>query len=224
MRDKKTEAEAWGPPLDDPTPPPDSALDALLAARTTLKPHYTVGNPPFEVHVEEGAPWVFWRSNLYVPAQFRAVVTEPGQPAAVLDVVVEDGRLVYDRVSFARFPGQPSIRSTDMRRRIDGLKRQAAAKIAAAVKRDADGRQWLVRNNETISEFLATYEGTVRERGRGIKVEDDTLREVATIYTTAPHAPVRQIELKFHVSRSTANRYVSEARERGFLPKRERRQ
>lgn len=220
MKPDLTNAEAWGAPLDDPFPPPLNAFGALLDSRTALKPHYTVGEPPLEVHVEAETPWVFWKGSQYVPATFRASVTEPGEPWAVLAIVVEDGGLAVAEATFLREPGRLSIRSQDIKRNVDGVKRRAAALVAASVRRDTNGKSWLVRDNETLVEFLETYENAARERGRGVRVSDDDVRTAARIYLAAETRRIWHIQNDMHVSKSTANRYVGLAKERGYIPER----
>jgi hypothetical protein len=222
MAHDENENRGWGWPGDEPSESEadaNAAMVELLEARLKPEALVSTGEPPLEVGYSPTTKWVRWRTSLYVPERFWAFVTdEPTAPGLILEIVVEDGRLVFDRVSFARLPGQQPVRSQDTRRNIDALKREAAAKVAATVRRDPDGRMWLVRSGMTETEFTETYEGTARERGRGVRYTDDELRRTVELYDSLTERREWHAMNELHITRSTLHRQLREARKRGLRP------
>jgi len=162
-----------------------------------------------------------------IPAEFLAGVDQENGPGYVLDLAVEDGRVVCNRVSVVRRPNAPPLKATQLRYAFDKLAREAAAVVAVTVNEiDTNGRFHGRRHDGSVSEFLAEYDSaSKRTTRRGSRMPDSHLQEVARVYREALAAkkpPVQAVQRHFRVggrpvSRSTAGRWVFEARRRGFL-------
>lgn len=82
-------------------------------------------------------------------------------------------------------------------------------------------RRQAYRRPEALDELQKELTG--RRPQRGARITDDQLREVAMVYRAAlaesegRKAPTEAVRDMFTISRSTAGRWVEEARRRGFL-------
>jgi len=166
--------------------------------------------------------------DLYVPQRFWGDwrLTR-GDLRVVLEIVLEHGRLACDMVHVRR--GQKSnsldtatIRALNLTSLID-----ATAALASFVRPESGDDElppawqgftlWVSRADDDLS---AWRQKTSRTPRRGKAVSDDELRRVAAIYRTAVarrQPPTKTVATEMHVARSTAGRWVVEARKRGFL-------
>lgn len=224
---REEEAAAWGPQPEDFGEDDEqrqrrirAILDVadVVEAKRWRRPTW-VGSPPLEVTHDLDTRWVEIRGALALPAHFIAVVRDERYPWTVLDLAVEEREVVCNRVTFIRKPGDPSLRATEIRRPIDGFKREAEALAAARLGERADGTQSLIRNDFTSDEYLEVTDPIRRERRRGRRLEDDELREAAAIYRTnlAGGKPIKALMREKNIEHSTAHRWITEARRRGFL-------
>jgi hypothetical protein len=137
-------------------------------------------------------------------------------PPALLQVVVEIADGAPAVVGIASHPRQPVLTGELLRRLpVANIARQT---IALAAERRSGG-QHSRRRPKQAKEFKQL--ARILRDGRGTRVTDETLRAVADVYRTAyaSGASTRAaIEREFNVATSTAGRYISMARLRGFLP------
>lgn len=228
-----SEADDWGRPLPDPAGPPPPApppteedvrqrrrIRDVLDVYDFLAPDWIqVSGPPLAVYHRRDCGWETTGGRTMLPAEFMAVVTDPRYPLTVLDLSVEDGKVVCNRISFVRGPDDPPLRVAKTRVPVDGFRIEAAALAAARIEFTPDGSGRLVRSTGSADTFLAEYKPTVRERRRGQRLTDDELRDFASTYRDAlpTGKPISEVMRKLYMSRSKAYRWVAEAQKRGFL-------
>jgi hypothetical protein len=190
---------------------------------------------------------VLFGSSFALPHRFTATVTpdDPELPVCHLAIVVEGGRAVCEALRCERRPGGEPISGTVLRRiPVADYTRRAASQLAKMVFRaretdqlvvtDEGGEEWPIQTWRVDEDHVAVPTGGLDRdkgfqseyaaagpRGRYIgAVTDEQLRDVAETYRAAyaeRRAPTAAVARRFHVSRSTAGRYVQRARERGFL-------
>jgi|GEM_PF-3704152 len=225
------DVQDWGPVLRQPPEfdLPAPFLDAI-AANERQRPvvRTRVQRGPFDVFYLPDVLWHFVGPTA-IPAVFMAWVHHEGEPDLFLDLMVEEGRVVCNRVSVVRGRGAPPLKATQIRHAFDKLARDAASVVAVTVDEvDANGQFRGRRDGdgESVTEFLKEYEtATKRMTKRGSPMPAKHLQEVARIYREALEArrpPTKAVQLAFAdkrrpVSRSTAGRWVGEARKQGFL-------
>jgi hypothetical protein len=204
-----------------------------------------------DVQIASGTRFVHWGGSYALPERFSAIVelAGPNLPVCRLDVAVEDGRAVCERLVVDRGPGGRPVTGTTLRAiPVGELVKVAADRVARLALRAPvgerptvtldDGEEHPLFHERIDNEWVAVplggiarsgqYQAETRNanrRGRG-RITDQELRNVASVYRTAylkREAPTAAVARELHVSRSTAGRYVHRARERGFLgPTRQR--
>jgi hypothetical protein len=197
----------------------------------------------------EGAEPVPLGDRLVVPDRFYALIEpdDPSLPICNVGCVVERGRTVCVDLRCERREGAAPITGGTLRELPIGLYvREATRAVTRRLVQDGDEiRAVPVRYGELLPEevrdggdtliygpgsraapeeerFDAQYAqstGAARRRG---PLRDEDLRRVAEVYRAAhatDEAPTRAVAARFGVSRSTAGRWVAEARRRGVLGK-----
>lgn len=198
-----------------------------------------------QTRVEVSAPvavaeWAYLGETI-VPARFEAVVKDPRYPVR-LDIAVEDG--LPRVVSIGRIEGPvrlgrkyldrgPALTSKHLRLPLDSVLRELAVAVARVWGRSDydDGETWVpVRgapeHRLRLEALLIRIEKP--QLGRGARVSDEFLQGVAAIYRAALESgrhPTQAVYTSLNaapkvgpISRTTAGRWVAEARRRGFLP------
>jgi len=148
------------------------------------------------------------------------VVNDPALPYPVrLEVSVLSSRGVEVRSVAVEVPDPTkagSIKATELRK----LKVDTYLRLALETVRQPPVQ--LDENTFTDASGSTIWGGRpVRQPGRGRPVGDDFLREVADIYRAAvaaqEKAPVDVVRRELQGTRSSAGRWVGQARQRGFL-------
>lgn len=122
--------------------------------------------------------------------------------------------------------GRREVRTTDVRAvEIDNWIEAIVPLFAHQVvgTNERGGQRWvqaIVREPNSDAEDFNRARAVVRQARRAgrRKVTDDLLRRVAEVYAGQEQRSAEAVELAFGVSTRTAFRYISLARERGFLP------
>ena len=175
-----------------------------------------------------------------LPARFQATITpeDAALPVCHLRVVVENGRAVCDGLALERQPGGPPV-SGDALRRVPVLEYVSrAADNAGYWVLPGHGSEPIPFEGQTFPlrsipfddvhvavpvggiGRTAEYKAATRAPRQQGRVTDETLRAVADVYREAigkREAPTQAVMAEWHVSRTTASRYVRRAREAGFL-------
>jgi hypothetical protein len=203
--------EAWGPVPD--------AFSGVATPDQIAEQEVRIGKPPIVVFHRIDHGWVEVMPGVALPTRFEAVVTEEDYAPVHLALVVEERRAVLDQVLFYRRPGDPPLRVTKMRPPLDRYATRAAAIAAVQIVANDDGSFGAVRSDETAIAFLENYEPIPRARRRGRKLSEAELKKAARIYREALPSgkPVKALRDEIPMSRSTAHRWIEEARRRGFL-------
>ena len=103
---------------------------------------------------------------------------------------------------------------------IDNLTADVFAELAVLITRDPNGISGQGRRAETDDELWAARGVVADNRARRSGRTDEELRQVAKIYRDHfDNAPAEAVETVLGYTERTARRRISEARERGFLPK-----
>ncbi len=235
--DATSGAEAWGAALDDPLGPPlPEGLFLVPQARPEVMIG-PIGEGPVRVYHEESVPYVLL-GRLILPSRFQVHVDDERLPAACL-IEVElypGGRFQIDRVSFWRRLGDVDITGETVRRvPLRSLVREALGIAAFSVHRAAGGE--VVVDRPGVAPRLRRLvrhlvEDEIRKktgpRRRRRQHGDEHYRKVAEVYREARargrRDPTNAVyewatKAKVNCARSTAGRWVMEARERGFLGK-----
>jgi hypothetical protein len=160
----------------------------------------------------------------YVPASFHAYIDDPGLPFIVqlwVQVRNSQGAWVEGILASARTPKRPdAVTSSQVRVH---LKADTCLKIALEAAQQqrinlSDGTFRIPGDPENVS-----YGGAraVRAPGRGRAMSKDHLQAVAAVYrealATGSRKPVEVVAKQLHASRSTAGRWVGQARDEHLL-------
>jgi hypothetical protein len=176
------------------------------------------------------------------------VPDDPDLPVCNLGFVVERGRPVCVDLRCERREGGPPISGEVLRQLpIATYAREATRHVAKRLVPDPEGNGWRTvsalapesqpiefRDDETPvfgaasapvpaeQRFDTQYSQWAAAPRRRGPLRDDDLREIAAVYRAALAAgepPTRTVAARFGVARSTAGRWVAEARRRGVLGK-----
>lgn len=159
----------------------------------------------------------------FVLPERRLVRFEDETLIVEVEVVVEKTRPVCESVTVRRQPGQSGVTQHDVRRLpVDRLFELAAVEQAQVRVPSPPGTVTLEPASDEEQEELREY--LFRRRRT---MTDELLGEVADVYRTAHQAgepPTEAVREHFKIARSTAGRWVQEARKRGLLGKARTRQ
>ena len=175
-------------------------------------------------YLDPGHPpeWVEFVLGTMVPRHFLVELTEhevPHAGAITVEVTVPADMVPRcDSIAFTAKPGE-SLSTASLRELpMDRLLRQLAMDASRFEEQTPD---W-VEEPETA---LVPLRGEAREQiekhlagRRRHRIDESFLRQVADIYQANPDAPTRAVGKQLHGEYSTAARWVSHARARGFLP------
>jgi hypothetical protein len=176
----------------------------------------------FKVRVASGERPVSIGGLIDVPRAFTIEPRDKKRP--LIDVEVEGGRAAC--VAVRRQPGGSPLGTLSVRQPIDAFVKAAVYAIAIEPTGERSGgiEVWkFARGRRTKVDF----EKLVSERRRGVRLSDDFLQKVALAYRTAVaegRPPTQAVADEVPGSRSSAGRWVFEARKRGFLGATTRRQ
>jgi hypothetical protein len=219
---KRSKQQEWGSPLNDPAE--DDVL--LPTPRLQLDQVQMFGRGPVRVgFAVEAGGWVAYGGRYVLPRAFTAMWDVEDSPKLFLRIVVDDqGRAEVDEVNVLRRHGSPPISSTALRDFPLAKIVRLAMEEAAFELVDEGGRPSVRRVKERPGagdDLFAAYQQETRAPARqGVPVTDSRLREVAELYRDAAKTqgkPKQVIAQQFHVSTSTASRWIRTARERGLL-------
>jgi hypothetical protein len=174
------------------------------------------------------------------------VPDDPDLPLCNLGLVVERGRPVCVDLRCERREGSPPITGEVLRQLpVATYTREATRHVAKRLVPDPEGNGWRTvsalgpeatpvewrdddvpvygRDSEPVppeQRFDTQYDRWAAAPRRRGPIRDDELRDVASVYRAA-HAdhrpPTQAVSARFGVSRSTAGRWIAEARRRGLL-------
>ena len=199
-----------------------------------------------EVHVvrDPEAPLMAVAEKFALPARFHATITpaEPTLPICRLDIAVEYGRPVCNGLRLERRAGGSPVTGTELRgvpvadyvrRAADELLRELVPTTDPAAPVMWPDPAWgsLPVNSEPFDSDHAAvrvggltltkeYRASSRAPRKRGPITDERLRQVADIYRAAcfaTGAPTNAVRDQLGVPRATAGRWVSLARQRGFL-------
>lgn len=145
------------------------------------------------------------------PRRVQATVGVPPDQLVHIDVAIVDGLPAC--VALTKHRDGPPLSGEVLRRLPVG---RIVREIATRVAQEADGQPDRLR---TRSEARHIGKSMYRPQ-RGHRLTDAHLQAVASVYSDAYHQgqrPTKAVAEHFTVARSTAGRWVVEARKRGFL-------
>jgi hypothetical protein len=153
-----------------------------------------------------------------MPRRYKVRIDEESRPVVVeLEVVIENGRAVCERVSAGRRPGGPPV-SGDLRLPLARFLQNTAAIVARRKARGQKGG-WAPLSPSDLEDFYQQYR-TQKMSGRRRSIDDARLQQVAALYmlAVADHEPPgKRIANEMFISEEHARRLVGQARKRGFL-------
>jgi hypothetical protein len=157
----------------------------------------------------------------FVPRSFTARTEIDALPGISIELDIEVSDRLQAHCSGLRLSaGSGQVTSETLRQIAVGrLAREAVATVASFFERDetAPGNFWMFPPADVAAEIFAD----ARRPRRGIPLTDADLEEVADLYREAvaggDTSPTLTISERKHVGRSTAARWVSRARARGYL-------
>ncbi len=157
-----------------------------------------------------------------LPREFTASFTFPKDHTFEMDIAVEHTTPVCNQLRVIRNPERGPLTGTELRRVplaswLELVCREAALRVEEA------SPGGVAMSPASAEEQVAAARASRRHRNA---MTDELLREVANAHQsrdpeTDARSPVEVVRDAFHVSPSTAHRYVSLARKRGFLPPKE---
>lgn len=152
---------------------------------------------------------------------FELVSTDPKYPVDFeLEARFVDGEYRCTSIRLVEREGGEGVKGSSLRALpIDAILRRGA-RLAMRVR--TPGEAGVIARGPTSHDDLAAFDAAVRKtrprRSRG--VDDDFLRRVASVYRAALAAgqpPAVAVAKALHGSRSSAGRWVMQARAKGFL-------
>jgi hypothetical protein len=180
--------------------------------------------PKVKIEPLDRTSWISLSYGWAVPSRFEALVDDPAQPYLLhLVVRVNAGRgaELLAMSAEVRDPTKPGGVTAE------GLR---AVKVAAAIRLAVQHARKRVAESEPLGAGTFRMEGEPEDTawgggrsgpGRGRPIGDEHLQRVAEIYraavSTGHRAPVDEVRRQLNTSRSTAGRWVQQAREHHFL-------
>jgi hypothetical protein len=153
--------------------------------------------------------------DAFMLSEFTARFDQDGLPLVALDIAVMDGTPLCRGVHVTPRPEGPGITGQELKRiPIASWMRQACRHAAVPKTLGEVGLSFALAASDAEREEL---DRSLRRRHR--RLTDEFLREVAAVYSDfLDDSPVEAVKAKWPTSYSSAARWVSEARARGFLP------
>jgi hypothetical protein len=158
--------------------------------------------------------------KLALPERWTVTVDDPRWPVCRLAIEVgDDLRPACRTLTCEPRPGEPPVTGETLRRLPVGafvresVRAVAWVRPAPAYELNAEPGGYAITGSPSALE--------VERPKRGKPVPDATLREVANVYRDAQtlgQAPTQAVAARIAIPRSTAGRWVMQARRRGFLP------
>ena len=195
----------------------------------------------FEIDTHRGdAELVPFGEKLALPERFEATITphDPQQPVCHLTIALEDGRPVCTSMTLDRQGASSRITSVNLRVPLSEYVRAAIDHGRIGHRRfAAEGQLTATAGGETLPVYseptgdgyraiptvgagdTPDYAEATKRRRRRV-IDDALMRKVAATYKAALAAgegPTQAIAHQEYVSRSTASRWVKEARKAGHL-------
>lgn len=163
-----------------------------------------------------------------LPRAFTIEPTDESRP--LLDVKVDHERATC--VAVRAREGAP-LTTTSVRQPVDAFVKSAVY-VLALERLDAPARDRVTGEEISAGTWVHVHrrrdrdehDRIVRERRRGVALSDTFLADVARVYREGielKQPPTQLVADELYGSRSSAGRWVMEARRRGFLPPTERR-
>jgi predicted amidohydrolase YtcJ len=153
-----------------------------------------------------------------MPRRYKVRIDEQSRPVVVeLEVVIEDGRAVCERISAVRRRGGPPV-SGNLRFPLSRFLQNTAAIVARRKARGQKGG-WAPLSPGDLEDFYQQYR-IQKMSGQRRTIDDARLRQVAALYrmAVANHEPPgKRIAHEMFVSEEHARRLVGQARKRSFL-------
>lgn len=160
---------------------------------------------------------VFLSEDVRVPAALTATFGFERDHTVRLELAMEQGRPVCERIEVIRHPDRRPLDGEELRRlplpRYVKLAYSGAALVRTQANEDGSV-SWEPADDEQSSRVADLL---TRSRRRNA-ITDSLLRDVAEVYRAADARPTTAVMEAFSVSHSTAARYVRLARERNYLP------
>jgi hypothetical protein len=215
------DADLFDPMLDAPNFDPAAWALPLDPSRQLVT---WFGAPGFRILADADIEFVELADGYVIPREFFFLLRRVDALDLVLGLAVEHGELVCNLVSVQRQPGNSPLTATDLRRL--NLKRmiRAAGERAGGPAQLQDGRLVIrpavLLNGDERDAYWSVLQANHIKPHRGKRLEPLTLETVARIYREAMATgspPTKAVEEALHLSRSTAGRWIKEARRRGFL-------
>jgi hypothetical protein len=159
--------------------------------------------------------WADIGHGVVLPERFTARFTIEGDHTVEMEIATEHGVPVCDELRVLRHNDRPSLSGHELRRL------PIAEWVRFACSMVAIGNQGMpsTATSWNTEEYRKDMDGAVRRARRRNNLTDDFLLDVARIYkANADAAPIEAIRETHHAAHSTARKWVTLARERGFLP------
>jgi len=224
---------AWGRPLSE-----DMKLPHLPDPLPPPTPKAFGPGPIYVTPVS--AEWMPYRTGLLVPSAFKVFVDnqadDPDKASVEFTAVVAAAEEKPKIVGVVMAPSRPfgSLTTESVRVPLNRYLNEALRRVAHRVvtrhagpelERVWDGTRELVSDAgaEAHDERAKLHDEVTRDAKRsrqGRRLSDDDLKETARIYReamTIGRNPTEAVQRELHLSRSTAGRWVMQARRRGFL-------
>jgi hypothetical protein len=167
--------------------------------------------------VDYGRPQVRF-GDFSVPAAVAWVLTGVGRsPSVRAEFEMRKGVPVCLSVSVTATPKGRPVTTADLES-LPGLERKGVDAFKALGNRVFDDEEWREgRNLHRIDQIRTPNQ---RDLGKALRRRpDDELERVAAVYRdNIDSRPVQAVQMTFRFSRSTADRRIKAARDRGFLP------
>ena len=148
--------------------------------------------------------------GLYLPSQYALAVDDPDCPVLIeLEVTMIDGQPECTELHCQPRAGRPI--ASEMLRKVPLRRYLRESTPAYSIRRT-------VQHGVEVVAATGTGDEPLLLRAARRQMTNEFLREVAAVYEQATTKRVNAVREQLHGSRSSANRWVNEAKERGFIP------
>jgi hypothetical protein len=160
-----------------------------------------------------------------MPREFFYLSEEPPQKRVALYLKLERGELVCEWFAVSRVPGEPPLTTSEIRLPLQKLVRAAGERAVRKLKLVEEAGKKIAGpvDQKDRARAVALLEDARPHRGKRVSAE--LLQRAADVYRAAQSSgqpPLRAVEAQLHASRTTAARWLREARRRGILEEKRR--
>jgi hypothetical protein len=217
-----------GQAAEPPSPPPAADFEWLTMLWRPSRSGYLVHGGGVTAWHRVDAEWVEVGQRYLLPARFHGFGRRPDGPLVALNLrTTPRGRVQCDGTLIVQTKSDRAVTGTAIRGiAFDHFIKTARDLVAVEIIRTPSGgidqQRVQRRESSTLQTALAEFEEARHRSRRGVRLPDEHLNRVAAVYRAAQRngePTTRAVADELHTSRSNAQRWIAEARNRELIPK-----